>query len=492
MRKAFDTPQRQSPLALVMMFFKIFKTVITVIWPALIGILVGKKEKMGVKVMVVAGAILLFVVIRTILEYLFFRFHIQDGQLIVRKGFFTKKNITVPLERIQAIHLEQSFLHTITATHKVLLDTAGTNEAEITIYAINTSDAIALRELILSNTDEGQNIEHSAVKESKGKLISVLNFSGLLKLSLSANHIETMALIMAFIIGRYEDVKLILNKSPMLSRITSYSEEISFTWQVITTLFVLVLIITIIISCIRIFLRFYNYTIRIDHKGFYIRWGLIQVRQKMIPFKKIQMISWRSNFIRRLIGLGLLNLKVTGNTEEKRKMLIEVPITDPVQIDAIISSYQSIQPSQIGVEGNQIHRSYVIRRLLFITLPALLVVTGLVSFAWQWNSLWLLLWLPYSYGINILYWKNFRFWVTSEGLQYYKSTWGKAEAILNWKNIQYVRVRQSIYQRRKGLATIILNTAGGGFEIPYLTYSQAIDISNYALYRIESSQQNWM
>jgi putative membrane protein len=492
MRKAFDTPQRQSPLALVMMFFKIFRTVIGVIWPALIGILVGKKEKIGIKVMVVAGSILLFVLIRTILDYLFFHFHIQDGQLIVRKGFFTKKNITVPLERIQAIHLEQSFLHTLTATHKVLLDTAGTNEAEITIYAINTRDAIALRELILSNTEENEATEYTVVKESKGKLISVLNLNGLLKLSLSANHLETMALIMAFIVGRYEDVKLLLNKSPILSRITSYSEEISFTWQVITTLFVLVLIITIIISCIRIFLRFYNYTIRIDHKGFYIKWGLIQVRQKMIPFKKIQLISWRSNFIRRLIGLGLLNLKVTGNTEEKRKMLIEVPITDPTQINTIISSYQLVQPAQIGGEGNQIHRSYAIRRLLFITLPALLIVIGLVSFAWQWNSLWLLLWLPYSYGINILYWKNFRFWVTNEGLQYYKSTWGKAEAILNWKNIQYVRVRQSIYQRRKGLATIILNTAGGGFEIPYLTYNQAIDISNYALYRIESSQQNWM
>lgn len=492
MRKVFDTPQRQSPLALVMMFFKILKTVITVVWPALIGLLVGKKEKMGIKVMVIAGSILLFVLIRTILEYLFFRFHIQGGQLIVRKGFFTKKNITVPLERIQAIHLEQSFLHTLTATHKVLLDTAGTNEAEITIYAINTSDAMALRELILSNSEENEVPERSITKESKGKLISVLNLNGLLKLSLSANHLETMALIMAFISGRYEDVKLLINKSPLFSRITSYSEEIAFTWQVITTLFVLVLIITIGISCIRIFLRFYNYTIRIDHKGFYIKWGLIQVRQKMIPFKKIQLISWRSNFIRRLIGLGLLNLKVTGNTEEKRKMLIEVPITDPAQINTIISSYQLIQPSQIGVEGNKIHRSYVIRRLLFLTLPVLLVVIGLVSFAWQWNSLWLLLWLPYSYGINILYWKNFRFWVTSEGLQYYKSTWGKAEAILNWKNIQYVRVRQSIYQRRKGLATIILNTAGGRFEIPYLTYDQAIDISNYGLYRVESSQQNWM
>ena len=73
----------------------------------------------------------------------------------------------MPLERIQAIHLEQSFLHTLTATHKVLLDTAGTNEAEITIYAINTSDAIALRELILSNTEENEATEYTDIKSQK-------------------------------------------------------------------------------------------------------------------------------------------------------------------------------------------------------------------------------------------------------------------------------------------------------------------------------------
>jgi uncharacterized membrane protein YdbT with pleckstrin-like domain len=488
--KTFETPQRQSPLALVMMFFKIFRTVITVIWPILIGLLLGqKKENSELKWLIAGGAILLFILVRTVLDYLYFRFSIKDGQLVVRKGFFYKTAITVPLERIQAVHLEQGFLHAATLTHKLIIDTAGKEGAEVTIYAIPSSDAVALRTLILNRVDEK---EITAETTPATKLVSKLDLSGLLKLSLSANHIETIAIVMAFLFSRYEDVKPLIENTPLLKNVISYGEAVKYTWQLITTLFFIVTIITIIISCIRIFLRFYNYTVRMDRKGYYIRWGLLQVRQKMIPFKRIQMIMWRSNFLRRLIGLALLNLKVAGTDETKKKVLIELPITDKQQIRQIVPVYQPALPAETGTIGQKIHRSYAYRKTLFVTLPVLLVAAGLAALVWQWYALLVFIWLPYSLGLQLLYCHNFRFWVTREGLQQYKSTWGRAEAILNWKNIQYVQVRQSLYQKRKGLATLIIHTAGGRFELPYINHNDSLQISNYALYRTESSQQKWM
>lgn len=491
--KTFETPQRQSPLALVMMFFKILRTVVTVIWPILIGLLVGgKKENPGLKWLIAGAAILLFVLTRTVLDYLYFRFSIKDGQLIVRKGFFYKTAITVPLERIQAVHLEQSFLHSVTLTHKLIIDTAGKEGAEVTIYDIPSSDAVALRTLILDRVDKRTLETTETETRPATKLVSRLNLSGLLKLSLSANHIETIAVVLAFLMGRYEDVKPLLKNTPLLNNMVSYGETMKYTWQLITTLFIIVTVITIIISCIRMFLRFYNYTVRMDRQGYYIRWGLLQVRQKMIPFRRIQMIRWRSNFIRRLIGLALLNLKVSGTDETKKKVLIELPITDIDQIRQIVTVYQPLLPAETGAAGQKIHRSYAYRKTLFITLPIVIVLAALLSFVWQWYALLVFIWLPYNLGLRLLYCRNFRFWATPEGLQLYKSTWGKGEAILNWKNIQYVQIRRSIYQRKNELATLFLHTAGGQFEIPYMQYDHALTISNYALFRTESTQQTWM
>ncbi len=490
--KTFDTPQRQSPLALAMMFFKILRTVITVIWPMLIGLLVGgKKGNPALKWIIGGGSILLFVLVKTVLDYLYFKFSIQDGQLVVRKGFFYKTAITVPLERIQSVHMEQSFLHTLTFTHKLIIDTAGKEEAEVTIYAIPSSDAHALRALILNSVDsKAENSE--AEKVPATKLVSRLTIAGLLKLSLSANHIETMAVVMFFLFSKYEDVKPLLKNAPFFKNLMAYGETIHYTWRLIVSLFLLVAIVTIIFSFIRIFLRFYDYTIRMDRKGYYIRWGLLQVKQKMVPFKRIQLVQWRSNFIRRLIGIALLNLKVAGADEVKKKIRIELPITDISQIKEIVSVYQPTFPSETEQKGYTIHRSYAYRKTLFITIPILMVVAAFAALVWQWYALFVFIWLPYSLGLQLLYCRNFRFWVTHEGLQQYKGTWGRAEAMLNWNNIQYLQIRRSIYQRKKGLATLVIHTAGGAFELPYILYEQALYISNYALFRTESTQRTWM
>jgi len=492
--KTFDQPQRQSPFAVIMMFFHIFRVVVGQVWPIAIGLFFGKKENIGMKFLVIGGGLVLFILIKTLLDYWYMKFSIHQGQLLVRKGFFTKKNVTIPLERIQAVHLEQSLLHSLTRTYKVLIDTAGTDEEELKIYAIAAEDATALRLFLLNamhRSADGES-DKQPITATNYQLVSKLSIKGLLKLSLSANHLETMGIIAVFVIGKYEDIKPLINKIPLLKQLRSYSDTVQFTWTVIASMAIIILIITMLISIVRTFLRFYDYTVKKDGKGFHIRWGLLQIKQKMIPFNKIQMVNWRSNFIRRLIGLGLLSLKVAGQKEEKVKLRLELPITSPEQVTAIIQTYQSTLPSNVSDQGYRIDFSYVIQRTLFVVLPFVLIATAGLYFVWQWNALWVLIWWPLSFIKNWWYWNNFRFWVADTGIQRYASTFGKNEMLLNWNNIQYVQLRQSLFQKRKGLATLYLHTAGGRFELPFIQHTQGLQISNYALYKTESTQQNWM
>jgi len=70
--------------------------------------------------------------------------------------------------------------------------------------------------------------------------------------------------------------------------------------------------------------------------------------------------------------------------------------------------------------------------------------------------------------------------------------WGKESMIAQWYKIQYLELNQSIYQRQKQLATMIIHTAGGKITIPYIDLKLAQVVNNYALYKIESTGKSWM
>ena len=58
--------------------------------------------------------------------------------------------------------------------------------------------------------------------------------------------------------------------------------------------------------------------------------------------------------------------------------------------------------------------------------------------------------------------------------------------------LQNVEISQSPYKRRKKLANVKIHTAAGNVTIPYVDYNRAIQLSDYILYKTESSNNKWM
>ena len=58
--------------------------------------------------------------------------------------------------------------------------------------------------------------------------------------------------------------------------------------------------------------------------------------------------------------------------------------------------------------------------------------------------------------------------------------------------IQAVEFRQSIFQKRRALASLDLMNASGTITIPYINEKVAKNIYNYLLYHTEISGKSWM
>lgn len=477
--------QRQPKAAILVVFYRVVLGLIKVLWPLLlIWLLIPAKvnsEKREILITVLSGMTLFF----SLIEYWYLRYSIPANELIVKRGLFVKRNLTLPLEKIQAVHIEQDWLHRLLNLSQVSFDSPGSKNAEVKL-TMRTSAAEALRNFIIGT---GKSISEPAEEIQKRPFFRMEPFD-LVKLGLSANHLEAFFIILAFGLSVMDDLETVLGQQyeGALKWLSDQAAESS--GNALLLLLVTGLVISVIVSFIRIVLRYANFRISKTSKGFYIQSGLINTREKIVPFNKVQYVSWRANWIRKYIPYYLLQFHSIGVRETMRKWELTVPVTRVELLPQLLFDYMQAIPSDSPFM--KIHPAYVWRRTLMAgILPATILATP-GYFVFDPSMAWFLLLIPYTLLSSWLFMKNFRLYISADALQVYRAIFGREEIMLKWDKIQSVRIRRSIYQRRKGLASVVLYTAGGVIRIPFIKRSQAEQICDYALFKVESGNENWI
>jgi putative membrane protein len=482
--KTFDwsRPQRQPLAGLAIVFINVLWQIVKGIWPFLILILLQNKPGKIDKYEVIALAFVLLTVVGALLKFYFFRFYIEDNKLIIKHGWIKKVTQIIPLEKIQTVNIEQGPVHQVMNIVKLTVDTAGSERTETKIDALHKTMAEALREQLLSNRDVAAG-ESAAVQPP----IIQLSGSDLLKLSLSANHLETLALIFSFVFGLYENFKDVAGS--FFSDIDDYFRDQSLS--PLLFLIVAVLLITILVSTARIFFTFYDFKVTPVQKGFRIKSGLFNVKERLIGFQKIQFVSWKANWIRKLMNLWMLEYHVTGGNDIQKKSRVQLPVTRNEFVPLLAREYYSL-PQLTDEVFIKIHPSYLWRRILFVALLPTVVLFMPLWFLWGYSALYLLF---YTALVSLLAWaryKKFRLWCLDD-VAFIKQGWfGQEWILLQWYKIQSVEMKQTIFQRRRGLASLRLYTAAGSISVPFIDKDAANQVVNYALYKIESSKESWM
>ncbi len=487
---AFDwtKPQRQSPSALIILLYKALMDVVKFVWPLLLLILFRGKRHGVDATEIIALVVSILSLSRSALEYFNFRFSLVNDELIIKKGFFTKKNITLPLEKIQAVHIEQTWLHNLFNVSRLSFDSAGSEKMEVKIEALDKHISSALRKLILESKTETVSNENTT-SLPKEEILITLSGKDLFKLSLSANHLEAFFILLAFFYSSMQSIGISDKEYNGVLK-WLYTTVQSDTFKLLLLLALFVMIVSVAISVIRIMLTYFEFIIARSSKGFRIGTGLINKKEKFVPFKKVQFISWRANWIRQKIGLLLLQFHATGADHLENKIQVKVPITRSAFIPVLLENYHPLLPVD-NILPVKIHKAYTWRRsLIFGVIPALAALP--VLYRYFNASAFFVLSIVFIVWISCwLFQQKFRLWLGNEALQIRKGIFGRHEIILKWNKIQSVHLRQNLYQQKHALATVELYTAGGTIVVPYILIQRARQIQNYSLYKIESDAELW-
>ncbi len=486
----FSIPQRQSPAAIFILVLRSAIAVFKSLWPALLVVMFNtKKQSETPKVLIMVVVLGVLAIVFALLRYFFYHFHIQAGNLIINTGWLKKKTLSIPLKSIQAVHLEQNIWQQVFNVSKVTFDSAGSEKVEAKMDALTMGKAEQLKQLLLAHVDDKPKETVEATETVS--TVYRLGAPDLIKLSLSANHLEAFFILLFLGLNLLEDLKkaFAFDGWQWMEKTGVAFEKNIFL--VVTVLILFAAVISILFSAFRTIVRYFDFSLFTEHQKWKITFGLLNRQQRIIPHNKIQVYSWHANWLRRKINFWMLDIKTVGQKVRREKQMLKIPLTSMEAATSLAVSYQQSEVA-VPTKGDKIEPAHWQRTTLLISIPTTLALVGFGWFWLGWQSLWIGLSLCYFVFRNIRWYQNFRWYANQEGLQVYKGVWGRRYSLLRWNKVQKITLSQSPYQRSHQLASVKFITAGGAVSVPYIKLETARELVDTALFLLESNDEKWM
>jgi len=496
----FNIPTRQSYVAILMIVYKLYRSLFRQLLPFIVIFLIGgkmsdKTEK--ITYFIIAAALL--GTVYGIVAFFKYYFHLEEDELVIQSGVFQKKKTNIPFERIQTIDFEQNILHQMFSVVALKIDTAGSSGNEFKFDAISREKAEALRELIFSKKSSRSKSYAGDLTEEKipydepevtEKVLS-LGVLDLLKVGITENHIRSFGLILLFgfwILETLEDMNL------GTEDIEKYIDAESVLVQGIVYVVSLILFFTILsfaISLIRTVLNYYNLSFLRTSKGFKLIAGLLNRREVAALDNKIQILQWSQNLLQKGLQLYEIKLKQASSIEVSAKKSIKVPGSYLEQVEAV-KGYLFKKQELVLDAPHKISVHYFYRSALYLTLLTILLATGFYYFG-KYKQLTALVILYFFLLLSFyLSYKKKTYTYNDYVLKINGGTFGAGHNLMHLYKIQSIALDQNMYQRKRDLASLKIYTASGSMTIPYISLTMAEKIFDYMTYKVEKSRRKWM
>lgn len=482
------TLARRQPMAgLAVIIGSALVRIVRLLWPILLIMLFRRDEERSHTLELIASVVPLVILIGSILLYLNFSFFIQHEHLLIRKGIFIRKEISIPFSRIHAVHIEQNFIQRLVNVVRVKIETAGSDKAEAVFDALRIDEAEDLKGILLQSSGK----QAQEASDAELPIIHKLTFAELLKIGISANHLQAFTIILAFAISLVQNLEEVFG-----DRVVRYVQQsyysFAYSLQLVAGLVIALLSVSILVSMVRVILLYSNFQLSNTPSGLKVRSGLINTRENLIPPSRIQFVAYSATFLGRKTGLHFFRFHAAEPDERRRARRQRIPVTNAAAyLPRLLGFYQDEISAQAH-SSHRMHWSYATRKLVVQGLPLTLIFMSVFYINFGSPSLFLLLILPYIFFSSLAYASRYRVLIHPDAVQVVSGVWGRKVQILQWHKIQEVELSQSFFQRRSGIANIVLKTAGGNITVPYIQVQLCWKMLNYSSYRIIDSGKKWM
>lgn len=485
----FSVPQRMGWKAFLIFFFKDLKGIMVAVGTFLILSIINSDIDIFnasdlLKVLGIAGLLLVYLLLWTLARYLPKKFYVSDGSLIFTHGLLHRQTTTIPLDRIQTLRTKRGLIYQMLQMRGITFDTLASKTEEIELILDEADwESLIWRIENEERTEKDNNESVPAdTPPSRGIFIYFKN-KYLIADAFCQNHLKGVAILGAFLLA-------VLNRiSNYIEDVEGYVEDLAYEYADgfaltpldVLVVFALVYILVMLLWVGKALLVYYDMTATIEDNLLTFSRGLFTRMTNRFSYDKIRTASVKRNYLERHFGLCTLQLRqALFATAKKEEENLRIYSSD----DSLLllkwwlgENYESEETQIVGKSG---HGVLIHSALLWsiLSMVAAIVLCCVQLYIWT---------IIPAICLVIALWKGVcamhrsRIILKETYIEVDNGAFADVRNFVKYEDVEVVRIRRTPFSRWFHRATLTLSTSGSSFTVRSLPESDAELLAEYLL-----------
>ncbi|MFW5965077.1 MAG: PH domain-containing protein [Natronomonas sp.] len=377
-----------------------------------------------------------------------FEYELTEDTLDIASGVVSRRNREIPIRRVQNVDISRNVVHRLLGIAQIDLETAGGSSTEASLKYVSFEEAKRLQsEIGRLKRGEVSPDETTAEAPTEDELFAItpreLALLGVVGIDLRLLSFVTVLLpvVAPSLTGTFGDPLVGLAVTAPLAAVA-------------------IVAVTAAISGALAVTNYYGFRLsRVSEELHYER-GLLQRFSGTIPLEKVQTLSISENVIARRLGYASLAVETAGYSPNDAGSQSAVPLADRRRVFDLAQSVEFFEDVTFERPPKRARQRYVVRYgiVAAVVVAVAFAVDRFTGFTFAWYvTAVLVVAAPVAAHLK---WRNLGYDVQSEYIVLREGFWTRTISVVPYYRVQTVVDSQTIFQRRRRLATLVVDTTG--------------------------------
>ncbi len=378
--------------------------------------------------------------------YYRFEYELTEDTLDIASGIVSRRNREIPIRRVQNVDISRNVAQRALGIAQINLETAGGSSTEASLRYVSYDEARRL-EAEIGRLKRGDTTEEATTREPARELFAItpkeLTLLGLVGLDLRL--LGLVAILLPVVHPPLREP----GRDPLLWLATTAPVALAA-----------IALIAAAISGLIAVANYYGFRLSRGEDELQYERGLLQRFSGTIPLEKIQTLTVSENVIARRLGYASLAVETAGYAPGEGGSQSAIPLAERRRVFTLAQSIESFADVDYDRPPKRARERYVVRYSIVVA-----VLVG-IAYAVEWFTGWGFAWYATAALLVMtpiaahLKWTNLGYDVQEDYVVLREGFWTRTTTIIPYYRVQTVVDAQTIFQRRRHLATLVVDTAG--------------------------------